>query len=159
MDYVAKEIRSKIKQIHVGYKCLGTVSIGECMSVDDLAVFAKNISELQYNFMLWKEKLKKRNMNINIDKTKIMILVAEKSVEIEVESIKLEQVKSFKYLGVQIQNNGKQKAEINERINTAMKIYYTPNGNFLGMRAITKKTKVNVYKAIFCPILTYGCKS
>ena len=27
------------------------------------------------------------------------------------------------------------------------------------MRAITKKTKVNVYKSIFCPILTYGCES
>ena len=27
------------------------------------------------------------------------------------------------------------------------------------MRAITKKTKVNVYKSIFCPILTYGRES
>ena len=47
------------------------------------------------------------------------------------EDIKLEQVKSFKYLGVQTQNKGKQEAEINERISTAMKIYYTPNKNFL----------------------------
>ena len=48
----------------------------------------------------------------------------------EVEGIKLEQVKNFQYLGVQIQNNGKQEAEINERINTAMKIYNTLNRNF-----------------------------
>ena len=27
------------------------------------------------------------------------------------------------------------------------------------MRAITKETKVNVYKAIYCPILTRGCES
>jgi len=27
------------------------------------------------------------------------------------------------------------------------------------MRAITNKTKANVYKSIFCPILTYGCES
>ena len=26
------------------------------------------------------------------------------------------------------------------------------------MRAITKKIKETVYKAIFCPILTYGCE-
>ena len=46
---------------------------------------------------------------------KIMILGAEKCVEIEMEGIKLEQVKNFKYFGVQIQNSGKQEAEINER--------------------------------------------
>ena len=88
-----------------------------------------------------------------------MILGGEESVELEVEGIKLEQLKSFKYLGAQIQNNGKQEAEINEKIGTAMKIYYKLNINFQRMRTITEKTKVNVYKAIFCLILSYGCES
>ena len=113
---VAKEIKSKIKQRHVGYKCLEAVSIGECMFADDLVVFAKNRSELKYNLMLWNEALKKINMNINMEKTKIMIIGGEETVEMEVGSIKLEQVKSFKYLGVQIQNNGKQESEINEEL-------------------------------------------
>ena len=50
-------------------------------------------------------------MNINMKKTKIVILGGEESVEMEVEDIELEQVKSFKYLGVQIQNNEKQETE------------------------------------------------
>ena len=54
---------------------------------------------------------------------------------------KLEQVKSFKYLRVQIQNSGKQEAEINERISTAMMICYMPNRNFLRVSAITKRAK------------------
>ena len=59
-----------------------------------------------------------------MEKTKIMILCGEESVEMEVRGIKLEQVKkSFKYLGVEIQNNGKQEAEIK-------KIYYVLNRNF-----------------------------
>ena len=45
-----------------------------------------------------------------------MILGGEENVEMEVEGIKLKHVKSFKYLGVQIQSNGKQEAKINERI-------------------------------------------
>ena len=53
-------------------------------------------------------------MNINMEKTTIMILGGEESVEMEVEGFKLQQVKSFKYLGVQIQNNGKQEAETSE---------------------------------------------
>ena len=49
--------------------------------------------------------------NINMEKTKIMILGGEESIEMGMEGIKLEQVKNFKYLRVQIQNNGKQDAE------------------------------------------------
>ena len=106
------QIKLKIKQTHVGYKCLEAVRIREYMFEDDLVVFTKIRSELKYNLMLWNEALKKRNMNINMEKMKIMILGGKESVEMEVEDIKLEQMKSFKYLGVQIQNNGKQEAEI-----------------------------------------------
>ena len=94
MDDITKNIKSKIKQTHVGYKCLEAVSIDDCVFADDLVVFTKNRSGLKYNLKLWKETLK----NINMEKTKIMILGGEESVEIEVEGIKLKQVKSFKYL-------------------------------------------------------------
>ena len=86
-------------------------------------VFAKNRSELKYNLMWWKEALKKRHMNINMKKKpKIVILGGEEGVEMKLKGIRLDQVESFKYLGVQIQNNGKQKPEINEGIDTAIKI-------------------------------------
>ena len=111
MDDVAKEIKSKIKQSHVGYKCLEAVSIGKRMFVDELVVFVKNKSVLKYNLMLWKETLKKRNMNINMEETIIIIMCREESVEMEVEGIKLEQVKSFKYseYKFKITENKKQK--------------------------------------------------
>ena len=95
----------------------------------------------------------------NIEKTKIIILGGVESVEMEEEGIKLKQVKSFKCLGVQIKNNGKQEAEIKERISTALKVNYTLNRNFLRTRTITKNTKVNVYKLIFCSICTNGRES
>ena len=88
-----------------------------------------------------------------------MILDGEKNVEMKVEGTKFEQMMSFKYFGVQIQNNEKQETEINERIGTAMKIYYTLNRNVLRMREITEKIKVNVHKAIFYPNLAHGCDS
>ena len=59
-----------------------------------------------------------------------MILGGEESVEMKVEAIKLEQVNSFKYLGIQIKNNGKQETDINERTSTIIRIYYTLNRNF-----------------------------
>ena len=73
---ITKEIKSKIKQTHVGYKCLEAVSIGKRMFVDDLVVFVQNRSELKYNLLLWNEALK----NINMEKTKIMILGGEENI-------------------------------------------------------------------------------
>ena len=82
-------------------------------------------------------------MYINIEKTKTMILGGEEErIEMEMEDFKLQQVKSFKYLGVQIQNNVKPETEINERIKAVVKIYYTLNRYFLRMRGIAEKTKV-----------------
>ena len=67
-----------------------------------------------------------------------MIVGGQESAEMDAEGIKLKQVQSFNYLGVQIQNNEKQEAETNERISTPMKIYYTLNRNFLKLRVIVR---------------------
>ena len=67
VDHVAKETKSKIEMIHIGYKCLQAVSTGKCIFADDLVAFAKNRSELKYNLKLWKEALKKRNVNFNME--------------------------------------------------------------------------------------------
>ena len=101
-------------------------------------MFARDRRELKYNLMLCKEALQKKNMNIKMEEMKIMILGGEES---EVEGIKMERVKSFQYLGTQMQNNWKQEAETNERISTTMEMYYAFNRNFLRVRTITKKTK------------------
>ena len=77
-------------------------------------MFAKNKSEIKYKLMLWKEALKKRN--INIEKNKNYDIGWRGTCRNGSGGYKLEQVKSFKYLGAQIQNNGKQEAEINEGI-------------------------------------------
>ena len=46
MDDVAKDIKSKIKQIYIEHKNIETVSIVECIFGDDFVVFVKNRSEL-----------------------------------------------------------------------------------------------------------------
>ena len=55
--------------------------------------------------------------------------------------MKLKQVKTSKYLGVQTRNKENQKAEINDRINAAMNLYYALNKNVLMVRGITEKAK------------------
>ncbi|KAJ8982261.1 hypothetical protein NQ317_007232 [Molorchus minor] len=46
---------------------------------------------------------------------------------------------------IEIENTGKQNAEINRRIRKDLNIYHATNQSFKNNKEITKKTKLNVY--------------
>lgn len=98
--------------------------------------------------------------NKNKKKTKVMrIMQEEEGLRIQIEEEAIEQVQQFTYLGVKIDNNGKQEPDIEDRIDKAGKLYHALNWKFLKKKEISTKTKMTVYKTIFRPVLTYGCES
>lgn len=160
MDDILKEVQTKVKRIHVGFRNMSPVCIAECVFADDLLLLAQNEEELQHSVQIWKEALAARNLKINMEKTKVMVVGEERiCVGVEMDGTRLEQVSDFKYLGVHIQEDGRQVAELNDRISAAVKIYHALNRSLIGKREISRRTKLSVYKTIFCPILTYGCES
>lgn len=54
----------------------------------------------------------------------------------------IEQAEIFKYLGIIIQQEAKQEGEINSRIESGIKLYYTLNNPFIKKKEISKKTKI-----------------
>jgi galactitol-specific phosphotransferase system IIB component len=98
-------------------------------------VFGSTEEELQQNLNTWNKVLKEQQMKINIEKTKIMVITKDvKNVDIEIEDTKIEQVNEFKYLGVTINNKGKQDTEINQRISAATKLYHSLGKTFVGKK-------------------------
>lgn len=158
MDDIIKECMEKTIKLHVGYKNLQVVEISEGVFADDIMLVASSEKNLQDNLNIWNQALQKRGMKINKQKTKVMTM-GDTRMNIEIEGTKIEQVERFKYLGVVIDNTGKQDAEINERIEKSIKLYYAMNSKFLHKKEISRQTKMNVYKAVCRPILTYGCES
>jgi hypothetical protein len=160
MDEIIKKTKEKVKQVKIGHYKLTTVKISECAFADDLVVFGSTEKELQENLNTWNKVLKEQQMKINIAKTKIMVITKdEKNVDIEIENTKIEQVNEFKYLGVTINNKGKQDTEINQRISAATKLYHSLGKTFIGKNEISRKTKMTVYQTIFRPVLTFGSES
>lgn len=160
LDDVAKEVKGHIKKLHVGYRYMEPIFITECAFADDLMIWAKNEKELQENLETWNRSLQTHNLKINTDKTKIMVIGKNNTqTKIQLNGQELEQVDSFKYLGVTIQKDGQNEAEINNRIESANKVYFALSNTFVRKKEVSKKTKLTVYNTIFKPILTFGSES
>jgi hypothetical protein len=71
----------------------------------------------------------------------------------------LEIVEQYSYLGVIITNDGRRDKEINNRIKKANQTCYEINNTVLGKKEVDSKTKIQIYKSVHIPTLTYGAES
>jgi hypothetical protein len=62
-------------------------------------------------------------------------------------------------LGVIITNDGRIDKEINNRIKKAIQIYYEIDNTVLGEKEVEPNTKIQIYKNVHIPTLTYGAES
>lgn len=125
-----------------------------------MLVVVDSEKDLQHNLETINKELKKYSMGINKKKTKTMV-VGNKEVKhrIKVEGNELEQVKSYKYLGVIINSEGNIKDEINERLAKTGNLFRAIKSSVLGKCEIPERTKAEVVKKIVKPILTYASES
>ena len=160
LDEAIKQTREATSKMYIGHRHMQPVYISECAFADDLVVFGKNEKELQKNLEVWNVALGANNMKVNEEKTKIMITGrGSTQTNISLNQRTLDQVDTFRYLGVQLNDKGYHDAEINARLENTSKLYHSLRIPFIGKREISGKTKITVYKTVFVPTLTFGCET
>ena len=160
MDDVIKSTKGKMKTLKAGYRKMEVTAISTCVFADDVAIFARSEQDLQFNIRLWKRSLEDRALKVNIEKTKVMSIGRErKKLTLTLDGKVLEQVDSFRYLGVMIHSSGKNEVEITDRVESTIKLYHSLNTAFIGKKEISVKTKMSVYKTVYRPVLSYGSES
>ena len=146
--------------MNVGMWKLQPVNLTTLSFADDLVLFGKSEGDLQYNINMLNNELSKRGMKINAKKTKTMIVNREnKTHNLKLGRVELEQVKSYKYLGVMINSEGRLREEISQRIQKATNVYHHLGKAFISKKELTMKTKMAVYNTVFCPTLLYGSET
>jgi hypothetical protein len=95
--------------------------------------------------------------NTNLEQDFILVDTIWHNIKIGKQQI--EQVETFKYLGVQINQEGRIDKEINTRITSSSKLFNAIKSGFLSHREITEKTKLSVYKSTFSPILSFASET
>ena len=76
----------------------------------------------------------------------------------EIDGETVDTVSDFIFLGSKITADGDYSHEIKRRLLLGRKVM-TNLDNILKSRDITLPTKVHVVKAMFCPVIMYGCES
>ena len=103
-----------------------------------------------------KEEREKVGLKLNIQKTKIMASGPITSWQLDGETV--ETVSDFIFLGSKITVDGDCSQEIKRRLLLGMKVMTNLDG-ILKSRDITLSTKVRLVKAMFFPVVMYGCES
>ena len=116
---------------------------------------AESEEELKSLLMKVKEESEKVGLKLNIQKTKIMPSGPITSWEIDGETV--ETVSDFIFGGSKITADGECSHEIKRRLILGKNVM-TNLDSILKSRDITLPTKVRLVKAMFFPVVMYGCE-
>ena len=128
---------------------------------DDLILLAESASDLQIQMDLLSEYAKKWNLEINITKMKVLIFSkSNKTSGIAwcIDNEIVEEVDSYKYLGVIFQKNGSFKKHVNELKDKGRKCLFSLILRNKEWRDLGPKLSLflHVFDKILVPILDYG---
>ena len=131
-------------------------NINNLRYADDTTLMAESEEELKSLLMKVKEKSEKVGLKLNIQKTKIMSCGPITSWQIDGETVKT--VADFILGGSKITADGDCSHEIKRRLLFGRKVM-TNLDSILKSRDITLPTKVHLVKAMFFPVVMYGCEN
>src|SRR5574341_615989 len=117
---------------------------------------AESEEELKSLLMKVKVESEQFGLKLNIQKTKIMASGPITSWEIDRETV--ETVSDFIFLGSKVTADGDYSHEIKRRLFLGRKVMTNLDSIFKS-RYITLPTKVRLVKAMFFPVVMYGCES
>ena len=131
-------------------------NINNLRYADDTTLMAESEEELKSLLMRVKEESEKVGLKLNIQKTKIMASSLITSWQIDGETVEI--VSDFIFWGSKITADSDCSHEIKRRLLLGRKVMANLD-SILKSRDVTLPTKLCLVKAMFFPVVMYGCES
>ena len=144
-----------LDEVQAGIK-MARRHINNLRYADDTTLMAESEEELKILLMKVKEESEKVGIKVNTQKTKIMASGPITSWQIDGETV--ETVRDFILGGSKITADGDCSQKIKRCLLFGRKVM-TNLENILKSRDIILPTKVHLIKAMFFPLVMYGCES
>ena len=131
-----------------------------CAYADDIVITSKSRQGMVERGRSLKMESAQYGLHVNEKKTKYMNTSREpKPLEnVMVDGQQYEGVENFTYLGSVINRQGKIEEELKSRLLSANRCYHACK-DLLGSKLIGKKSKLQIYKTVIRPVVTYGCET
>lgn len=135
------------------------ILVRELLFADDAALTSHSELGLQRLIDRFASACKEFGLTISIKKTKIMGQDVSNIPSISIDEHTLEVIEEFTYLGSTIPSNLSLDAEINKRIGKASTAMSRLAKRVWENNALTRKTKILVYRAVVLSTLLYGSET
>lgn len=137
--------------------------IRDLLFADDCGLFTHTVEDMQILMNRFAVSAKRFGLTISIKKTQVMFVPPRGTPYvppvITVDSVPLQVVDQFTYLGSTISANHSIDAEITNRIAKASSSFGALTSRLWNVRGIKQQTKLAVYHAVVLPTLLYAAES
>ena len=139
---------------------LAGLAVPLLLYADDLVLMSTTQTGLQRLMDRLGHFCEDRGLTVNIEKTKTLVFGARKCLKmpITLKGAPIEQVESFKYLGLVFHQNCSFKLAIATLLASARKATFCLHSRCASLRITDPKLKCQLFDALVFPILSYGCE-
>jgi hypothetical protein len=158
LAYAETMMVEAMESIDEGVKVGGEL-VTDVKFADDQGMVASTEEGLQKIMNKLNETEKNYDMKISAQKTKIMVIckMERKAANIKLEGVTIEQMKTFKYLGTNITEDGRSMQEIKKTIGMAKEAFNKRKE--LLSRKINKDLRKRMIKTLIWPVALYACET
>ena len=143
--------------IHDVPKCIRPKYADDLVAVatgEDIDVVERKLQNASDELMTWAEN---EEMAINISKTKVMVFGSrKKDVTVKIEGLALQNVSSYKYLGVILDENLNFSLQVDNAVCKAKRASSKIMSLIYGRRGIPVQSGISLYKTLVRPHLEYA---
>jgi len=164
MDGVMREVREKAGDVGARMwddRANHEWKVEWLMFADDTILVSDSEQKLQKLVKEFGSVCKRRKLAVNVGKSKVMRIgknLDVNEVNISLNDSRMEAVECYRYLGVDISNDGRMNEEVRHRIGEARKASGALQKLWKNRR-MSNEAKVGMYEGIVEPSLLYGCEA
>jgi hypothetical protein len=139
---------------------LGQLAVRLLLYADNLALMSHTPAGLQKQLDVLQTFCCERQLTVNVKKTKVVVFEARKSMcqVFQYEGEALEQLNSFKYLGVELHGTKGMQAATQRLAMSRKKAVFALRRRCAKLRIFHLALQCQLFDALVKPVLSYGCE-